>query len=348
MRKAYLVFEDGTVFEGFGFGAEKRAVGEAVFNTGVVGYIESLTDPCYAGQILVQTFPLFGNYGMIGEDCMGRCCVNGLVVREWCETPSNFRCEKDLDAYLKEQGVPGIWGVDTRAITRKIRTGGEMAAMICDSVPEMFKAQCGVVFSSMPKEPAVYPAVGVEKYHVVVLDNGAACFLLSDLCSRGCRVTVVSSNASAGDVLTLKPDGVVLSEGPANPSDYASCLELTKVLLGKLPLMGVGLGHQIVALAAGAEVVKMGHGHHGGNQPVRDLVSGRTHITGQNHSYCVVSDSVTKGVLRFVNANDNSCEGIDYPELNAFSVQFRPESVSGPGSTAFLFDRFMTMMGGDR
>jgi len=347
MGKAYLVFEDGTVFEGVGFGAEKRAVGEAVFNTSVVGYLETLTDPCYAGQIVVQTFPALGNYGVIEEDLMGKCAVAGYVVREWCDAPSNFRSRYDLDTYLKQQGIPGICGVDTRAITRKLRDGGSMSAMICDRAPEMFRAESGVVFSSAAKEPVVYPAVGEEKYHAVVVNNGAACFLLKELCDRGCRVTVVSSNASVENVLELKPDGVILSEGPGDPAEYTGCIELAKVLLGSIPVLGVGLGHQIIALATGAKVEKMRCGHRGGNQPVRDIETGRTYITGQNHGYAVISDSVANGKIRFVNANDGSCEGVDYPSLNAFSVQFRPESVSGPRSTAFLFERFISMMGGE-
>lgn len=347
MGKAYLVFEDGTVFEGVGFGAEKSCVGEAVFNTSVVGYLETLTDPCYAGQIVVQTFPALGNYGIIEEDLKGKCAVAGYVVREWCDTPSNFRSQYDLDTYLKQQGIPGICGVDTRAITRKLRDGGSMNAMICDHVPEMFKAEGGVVFASAPKEPVKYPAVGEEKYHAVIADNGAACFLLEELRARGCRVTVVSSRASAENILAQNPDGVILSEGPGNPTEHTGCIELGKSLLGKVPMLGVGLGHQIIALAAGAKVEKMPCGHRGGNQPVRDVEAGRTYITGQNHGYAVASDSVVKGKISFVNANDGSCEGIDYPELNAVSVQFRPESVSGPRSTAFVFDRFIAMMGGE-
>jgi len=347
MGKAYLVFEDGTVFEGISFGAEKKGVGEAVFNTGVVGYLETLTDPCYAGQIVVQTFPALGNYGVIEEDLKGRCAVAGYVVREWCDTPSNFRSQYDLDTYLKQQGVPGICGVDTRAITRKLRDGGSMNAMICDHVPEMFKAESGVVFASVPKEPVVYPAAGEEKYHAVIVNNGAACFLLEDLRTRGCRVTAFSPRASAEDILALKPDGMILSEGPGDPAEHIGCIELAKALLGKIPMLGVGLGHQAMALALGAKVEKLPCGHRGGNQPVRDAEAGCTYITGQNHGYAVVSATVTEGKVRFVNANDGSCEGIDYPALNAFSVQFRPESVSGPRSTAFVFDRFISMMGGE-
>ena len=347
MGKAYLVFEDGTVFEGVSFGAEKKAVGEAVFCTSVVGYLETLTDPCYAGQIVVQTFPALGNYGVIEEDLMGRCCLGGYVVREWCDTPSNFRSQYDLDTYLKQQGVPGICGVDTRAITRKLRDGGAMNAMICDHVPEMFKAQGGVVFASVPKEPVVYAADGAEKYHVAVVNNGAACFLLDDLRCRGCRVTAVSASASADDVLALNPDGVIFSEGPGDPAEYTAGIALAKALLGKAPMLGVGLGHQIIALALDAKVEKLPCGHRGGNQPVRDVEAGCTYITGQNHGFSVVSDSVASGKIRFVNANDGSCEGIDYPALNAFSVQFRPESVSGPRSTAFVFERFISMMGGE-
>jgi carbamoyl-phosphate synthase small subunit len=347
MKKAYLVFEDGTVFEGYGFGAERHGAGEAVFCTSVVGYLEALTDPCYAGQILVQTFPLIGNYGVIEEDLAGKCCLSGYVVREWCDTPSNFRCQYDLDAYLKQQGVPGIYGVDTRAITRKIRDCGVMKAMICEKVPELWSASTGVVFASVAAEAKEYAAKGDEKYHAVLVNNGAACFLLDELCSRNCKVTVVSPNTPAEDILAMKPDGIALSEGPGNPEDYSGCIELGKALMGKVPMMGVGLGHQIMALASGAAVKKMKYGHRGGNQPVRDLAGNCTYITGQNHGYEVISDSVINGTVRFVNANDGGCEGIDYPEMNAFSVQFRPEGISGPMCTAFIFDQFISMMGGE-
>lgn len=352
MRKAYLVFSDGTVFEGEGFGAEVSGVGEIVFNTSVVGYLETLTDPGYAGQIVVQTFPLIGNYGVIEEDFQGPCCVNGYVVREWCDAPSNFRCQYDLDAYLKEQGVPGICGVDTRAITRKIRDGGVTNAMICASVPEDLSEICnysytGGVTALTCAEPIVYAAEGIEKHHVVLIDYGARRNLAAELNKLGCKVTCVPAGTSADEILAMGADGVLLSNGPGNPAENTGCIAEIAKLMGKLPIFGVGLGHLMAALAMGAKVEKMAYGHRGSSQPVKEADGSHTYITSQNHGYTVVTDSVVQGQIRFVNANDGSCEGIDYPELNAFTVQFHPESGAGPLDTSFVFKRFISMMGGE-
>lgn len=349
MKKAYLVFEDGTVFEGESFGAEVDRVGEAVFNTGVVGYIESLTDPAYAGQIIVQTFPLIGNYGMIEEDIAGQCCVSGYVVRECCDEPSNFRAEYSLDKYLKDQGVPGICGVDTRAITRKLRDGGVMNAMICSEVPADLSAIASYKIGNAAAEVSCKEAYSVAvlgecRKHVVAVDYGMMKSVAAELAKRGCGVTVVPASTTAEDILALKPDGVLLSGGPGDPA----LVDITavKALLGKVPVFGMGLGHQLAALATGAEVVRMAYGHRGGNQPVREKSTGRTYITSQNHGYCVAADSVKMGFVSFSNANDGTCEGIEYPTLNAFTVQFNPDS-TGPRNTAYLYDKFITMMGGE-
>lgn len=352
MRRAYLVFSDGTVFEGEGFGAEVSGLGEVVFNTSVVGYLETLTDPGYAGQIVVQTFPLIGNYGVIEEDFQGPCCVNGYVVREWCDAPSNFRCQYDLDTYLREQGVPGICGVDTRAITRKIRDGGVCNAMICASVPEDLSEICGYRYTGgvaalTCAEPIVYAAEGEQKHHVVLIDYGARRNLAGELSRLGCKVTCVPADTSAEAVLALQPDGVLLTNGPGDPAENAACIAEIAKLIGKTPVFGVGMGHLMTALAMGAKVEKMAYGHRGSSQPVKEADGSHTYITSQNHGYAVVSDSVVKGQIRFVNANDGSCEGIDYPEMNAFTVQFHPESGAGPLDTSFLFDRFISMMGGE-
>lgn len=352
MRKAYLVLADGSVYEGTGFGAEASSTGELVFTTGMVGYIETLTDPSYAGQIVMQTFPLIGNYGVIEQDFEGECAVRGYVVREWCEAPSNFRSQYTLDRFLREKGVPGICGLDTRALTRKIRECGVMNAMICDRVPDDLSAirdyrVTGVVNEVTCPEKSVHPALGEMKKKVALIDYGAKRNIVRELQKRGCEVTVYPASTPAEEILVSGCDGVMLSNGPGDPGENTYCIAQIEKLLGKLPLFGICLGHQLTALAAGGRTEKMKYGHRGANQPVKELGGTRTYITSQNHGYAVVSASIRKGVERFVNANDLSCEGIDYPELNAFTVQFHPEACSGPRDTSFLFDRFISMMGGE-
>lgn len=351
MKKGYLVLQDGRVFEGVRFGAAADTVGELVFTTGMCGYIETLTDPSYAGQIVLQTYPLIGNYGIIREDFEGACCVRGYVVREWCDAPSNFRTDCDLDAFLKEQGVPGLYGVDTRELTRIIREHGVMNACICDEVPADLKAVeayavAGVVEAVTCGAPTVHPAEGVEKFHVSLIDYGAKRNIVRELQKRGCTVTVLPAAASAEEILAEKPDGVMLSNGPGDPAENVFQIEQIKALLGRVPMFGICLGHQLTALAAGGSTYKLKYGHRGVNQPVRDLAGARTYITSQNHGYAVDSDTVKTGVIRYANANDATCEGIDYPELRAFTVQFHPEACTGPKDTGFLFDRFVDLMKG--
>ena len=351
MKKGYLVLQDGQVFEGVRFGAEGDTVGELVFTTGMCGYIETLTDPSYAGQIVLQTYPLIGNYGIIREDFEGACCVKGYVVREWCDTPSNFRCDCDLDTYLKEQGVPGLWGVDTRELTRIIREHGVMNATICDEVPADLTpvktyAVTGVVEAETCKAASAHPAEGEERFRVSLLDYGAKRNIVRELQKRGCTVTVLPAQTSAEEVLAAKPDGVMLSNGPGDPTDNVDQIAEIAKLFGRIPMFGICLGHQLMALAQGGSTVKLKYGHRGVNQPARDVCGTRTFLTSQNHGYAVVPESVKTGVIRYVNANDGTCEGIDYPDLRAFSVQFHPEACSGPHDTAFLFDRFCDLMGG--
>lgn len=354
MKTGYLVLQDGQVFQGYRFGADRDTVGELVFTTGMCGYIETLTDPSYAGQIVLQTYPLMGNYGIIREDFEGNCCVKGYVVREWCEAPSNFRCDCDLDTYLKEQGVPGLWGVDTRELTRIIREHGVMNATICDEIPADLTvvktyAVTGVVEAVTCAAASVQPAEGEEKFRVSLIDYGAKRNIIRELQKRGCTVTVMPATASAEEILAAKPDGVMLSNGPGDPAENVYQIEQIKKLLGKVPLFGICLGHQLTALAVGGTTYKLKYGHRGVNQPVRDLAGKRTYITSQNHGYAVDSDSVKAGKIRFANANDGTCEGIDYPDLKAFTVQFHPEACTGPKDTGFLFDRIVEMMkGGDR
>ncbi len=351
MEKGYLVLQDGRVFEGIRFGAGGDTVGELVFTTGMCGYIETLTDPSYAGQIVMQTYPLIGNYGIIREDFEGACCVRGYVVREYCDAPSNFRCEETLDAFLKEQNVPGLYGVDTRELTRIIREHGVMNATICAEIPADLTpvetyAVTGVVEAVTCRESSVHPAVGEERFRVSLLDYGAKHNIVRELQRRGCTVTVLPADTSAEEVLAASPDGVMLSNGPGDPAENTYQIEQIQKLLGQVPLFGICLGHQLTALAAGGRTYKLKYGHRGVNQPVRDVNGVRTYITSQNHGYAVDSDSIQKGRLSFANANDGTCEGIDYPGLRAFTVQFHPEACTGPKDTSFLFDRFVEMMKG--
>lgn len=351
MKKGYLVLQDGQVFEGLRFGAEVDTVGELVFSTGVVGFGEALTDPSYAGQLLMQTYPLVGNVGVIREDLQsGRCQARGLVVREVCDAPSNFCTDITLDTYLKEEGVPGLCGVDTRQLTRILRDQGVMNAMICDAVPgdlTVLKAAptAGQVAAVTCGEAVELPAEGEEVAHVCLLDCGVTRSVVRALRERGCRVTVLPAGTSAEAVLALDPDGVLLSNGPGDPAENTDLIQQVKALLGRVPVFGIGLGHQLAALALGASTYKLPYGHRGSNQPVRDRKGVRTYITSQNHGYAVDSGTVRQGEVRFVNLNDSTCEGIDYPDLRAFTVQFDPDT-AGDKDSAFLYDRFVDMMKG--
>ena len=346
--KRYLVFADGEVIEGTAFGATSTALGELVFTTGMGGYIETLTDPSYKGQIILQSFPLIGNYGIISEDFEGKSAACGYIVREWCEHPSNFRCEMTLDAYLKKVGIPGICEVDTRAITKKIRESGVMNAMITnDPSPDLAlinnyritdavdAVSCKEPYTVSPEKPS---------HRIVLLDYGCKKNIINALVKRGCAVHVLPHTVTAKEILALCPDGVMLSNGPGDPAANENEISVIKELVLKVPIFGICLGHQLLALALGGKTEKLKYGHRGVNQPVKDLETGRTYISSQNHGYSVISDSVKEvGKLRFCNANDGTCEGIDYPTLRAFSVQFHPEAHSGPQDTAFLFDRFIGM-----
>ena len=352
MSKAYLILSDGSVYEGERFGAEGDATGELVFNTGVVGYIETLTDPSYWGQIIMQTFPAVGNYGIIEEDFEGACACRGYVVREWCPEPSNFRSQYTLDAFLKRQGVPGIFGIDTRAVTQHIRERGVMNAMISDHVPDDLSALqnnavTGGVAAVCAKEKTLFPATGEKVCDVTLIDYGTKRNIIRELQARGCAVTVVPPTTPAEAILAARPDGVMLSNGPGDPAENTAPIAEIKKLLGNVPIFGLCLGHQLMALAAGGQTMKLKYGHRGGNQPVIDTETGHAYITSQNHGYTVVSESLPTGELRFVNANDDTCEGIDYPQWRSFSVQFHPEACAGPRDTSVLFDRFVDLMKGD-
>ena len=373
--KAYLVLENGMVFEGRAIGCwpdsdAEAAVGELVFTTGMTGYLETLTDPSYAGQIIMQTFPMIGNYGVISQDFEGKSFAKGYVVHELIDTPSNFRSEGKLDTFLKDQGIPGICGVDTRALTRLIRENGVMNACLYQSsefkvqsanmpgLPERIReyqvknAVAEVSTKEMlefgpgsPTSAACSCAEG-ETLHVVLIDYGAKRNIIRCLVKRGCRVTVVPHDTTAEEILALKPDGVMLSNGPGDPAENEFEVQQIAKLVGKLPVFGICLGHQLTALAMGGKTYKLKYGHRGANQPVTD--GKRTWITTQNHGYAVESESM-KGTaqLSFRNANDQSCEGLEYPGKRCFTVQFHPEACAGPHDTEFLFDRFLRMMRGE-
>ena len=357
MKKAYLVLENGEVFEGLAIGAEREQIGELVFTTGMTGYLETLTDPSYAGQIILQTFPLIGNYGLIPEDFEGGCFARGYVVKELCDLPSNFRSQGTRDSFLKEKNIPGICGIDTRAVAKRLREQGTMNALICAEVPADLQAVkdyriVGAVESVGGKEILYYPEPssvggGDEKDasapHVVLVDYGAKRNILRCLLKRGCSVTVVPHDTTAEDILALKPDGIMLSNGPGDPEENVFEIDQIRKLIGNVPLFGICLGHQLTALAMGGKTVKLKYGHHGANQPVTDGT--HTWITSQNHNYAVVADSLGNvAELSFQNANDGSCEGLEYRGRNAFTVQFHPEACGGPHDTEFLFDRFLKMM----
>lgn len=350
----YICLADGQIFEGKRFGASGEITGELVFTTGMGGYIETLTDPSYFGQIVMQTFPLIGNYGFIDEDTEStKSYVSAYIVREYCKEPSNFRCGKTLDDYLKENNIIGVYDVDTREITKIIRESGVMNAVICsdprkadfDKIKE-YKITDAVKSTSVEK-PCLVPSKN-HKYNVVLIDYGKKDNIPRELAKRGCNVAVVPYNTKAENILKLNPDGIMLSNGPGDPSDNEECIEELKKLIGKVPIFGICLGHQLLALAMGGKTIKLKYGHRGVNQPVKNLKTGRTYISSQNHGYAVINEDIEKagGVISYVNANDGTNEGVDYPDKKAFSVQFHPEACSGPHDTRFLFDRFIDMIGG--
>ncbi len=353
-QEVYICLENGQTFKGYSFGATKEIIGELVFTTGMCGYIETLTDPSYYGQIVIQTFPLIGNYGIINEDKeSNKPYVSAYIVREKCDKPSNFRCDEDLDTFLKENDIPGVYGVDTRELTKIIRESGVMNAFITTNPKnadyEKIKEYkiVDAVKSVSAEKPQLIPSDN-HKYNVVLLDFGAKKNIVRELNKRGCNVAVMPYNTKAEDILKLGLDGIMLSNGPGDPSENTEIVEELKKLIGKVPMFGICLGHQLLALAMGGKTTKLKYGHRGVNQPVKNLESGRTYISSQNHGYAVVNETIEAagGKVSYINANDGTCEGVDYEDKKAFSVQFHPEACSGPHDTRFIFDKFIDMMGG--
>lgn len=379
MSKAFLVLADGTVFEGTSIGAEGSTIGETVFTTGMTGYLETLTDPSYFGQIVTQTFPLIGNYGVIPEDFESRkCFLKGYIVRELCSLPSNFRCQSDLDSYLKSQNIVGIAEIDTRALTKKLRESGVMNGMIIsgiekpvieNSLLEKIKAyrveqsvetvSTSTQLSEKQNVVKDYPEINHHIFHsdkkikIVLWDFGAKYNIPRELEKRNAEVITVPYSYTADDILKLDPDGIMLSNGPGDPADNTGVIaEIAKLVQynidaqasGKkmVPIFGICLGHQLLALARGCKTSKLKYGHRGGNHPVKEVETGRVFITSQNHGYAVQCDNLPSfAKLAFYNSNDKTCEGITYTDIPAFSVQFHPEACGGPHDTNFLFDKFI-------
>lgn len=379
MSKAFLVLADGTVFEGTSIGAEGSTIGETVFTTGMTGYLETLTDPSYFGQIVTQTFPLIGNYGVIPEDFESRkCFVKGYIVRELCSLPSNFRCQSDLDSYLKSQNIVGIAEIDTRALTKKLRESGVMNGMIIsgiekpvieNSLLEKIKAyrvdqsvetvSTSTQLSEKQNVVKDYPEINHHIFHsdkkikILLWDFGAKYNIPRELEKRNAEVITVPYSYTADDILKLDPDGIMLSNGPGDPADNTGVIaEIAKLVQynidaqasGKkmVPIFGICLGHQLLALARGCKTSKLKYGHRGGNHPVKEVETGRVFITSQNHGYAVQCDNLPSfAKLAFYNSNDKTCEGITYTDIPAFSVQFHPEACGGPHDTNFLFDKFI-------
>lgn len=356
-EKAYLMLANGQVFEGKSLGSKGTVIGEVVFTTGLTGYQETLTDPSYYGQIVTQTFPLIGNYGVNHEDNeSARSYVSGYIVREACDVPSNFRCQGNIKDFLSENNIVGICNIDTRKLTRIIRETGVMNGVITTEDVYLKKDELLEKVNSFSIKNAVKSVTNNEiltytnenpKYKVVLFDFGYKRNIRQELVNRGCEVVVVPAETTAEQVKEINPNGIMFSNGPGDPAENVEIIENIKEIqkLG-IPIFGICLGHQLMALANGGKTEKLKYGHRGANQPVIDLESGLTYVTSQNHGYAVVGDSIPAevGHVSHINANDKTCEGIRYTAVNAFTVQFHPEAHGGPLDTAYLFDKFVTVM----
>lgn len=346
--KRQLILEDGTVFTGDAYGDLHQKEGEIVFNTGMTGYQEILSDPSYCGQIVTMTYPLIGNYGINRDDFESiDPSVFGFVVKEMCDAPSNFRNEETLDDFLKQKQIPAISGIDTRKLTKIIRKHGTMRAVLTEAgqinnnVPSFSKTMTDQVSRVSTKNPYVVPGRG---HRVVLVDFGMKHGILRDLTKRNCHVTVVPYDYTAEQILALKPEGIMLTNGPGDPKDVPVAIEMIKTIMKEVPVFGICLGHQLISLAAGADTEKMRFGHRGSNHPVKDLTIGKTHLTSQNHGYAVKRSSLegTDLELTHIAINDDSVEGVRHKTYPTFCVQYHPESSPGPEDTGYLFDQFMT------
>ena len=383
--KAFLILEDGTVFEGTHIGADKEIISEIVFNTSMAGYLEVLTDPSYAGQAVCMTYPLIGNYGICREDMESRkLWPDGFIVRELSRIPSNFRSNATIQEFLEEYGIPGIAGIDTRALTKILREKGTMNGMITTKDPtdmEELKVRlkaytvgdvveivtCEHKYSlkgvtdlsengpisgsakytgEKEKRPSLVRKLNGKGKKVALLDLGAKENIARNLVQRGCDVTVYPAGTTADEIFADHPDGIMLSNGPGDPKSCTQIIKNIKDLYdGDIPIFAICLGHQLMALATGADTYKMKYGHRGGNHPVKDLSTGRVYISSQNHGYVVDMDKLDPKIATpaFVNVNDGTCEGLSYTGKNIFTVQFHPEACPGPQDSGYLFDRFIEM-----
>ena len=353
--KAFLILEDGTVFTGTSIGSTRDMISEIVFNTSMTGYLEVLTDPSYAGQAVVMTYPLIGNYGITPDMESLKAWPDGYIVRELSRMPSNFRCEGTIQDFLRKYDIPGIAGVDTRALTKILREKGTMNGMITtnenydlDEVISMLKNYKveGVVSKVTCAEKYVLEGTGKK---VALLDLGAKKNIAKSLNDRGCEVTVYPADTTAEEIIASNPDGIMLSNGPGDPAECTSIIkEIKKLYETDIPIFAICLGHQLMALATGGTTYKLKYGHRGGNHPVKDLQTGRVYISSQNHGYVVDEDKIDPNVAvpAFKNVNDGTNEGLEYVGKNIFTVQFHPEACPGPQDSSYLFDRFIEMMGG--
>lgn len=361
-KSRFLLLENGTVFKGKAFGADNCSIGEVVFTTGMTGYMETLTDPSYYGQIVVQTFPLIGNYGIIPEDSESDgVFIKGYIVRDWCQEPSNFRSQGDLDTFLKSRGIPGIFGIDTRELTKTVRESGVMNGKLLDELPDntdeliaeikeytvkdsVENTTCKEISRQEHLENSEYADRTAK--NVVIIDMGAKKNIARELLKHGCDITLVPAHTSADDILAMKPDGIMISNGPGDPSDNIDIIaEIKKLRESGVPIFGICLGHQLLALAAGAKTAKLKYGHRGANQPAKCLKDGHVLITSQNHGYYVIDKSLPEfAEMSYVNVNDSTCEGIRYMDKPVFSVQFHPEASAGPLEAETLFDEFVKLM----
>ena len=348
--KAQLILENGQRFTGEMFGDIKDIAGEIVFTTGMTGYQETLTDPSFCGQIVVMTFPLMGNYGINLEDNEAKHTnLKAFIVREKCDYPSNFRNEMNLSDFLREEGVVGLEGIDTRALTRVIRDYGCMNAVIMQGEPSDDEVEA--LMQTIDNSDVIMKTTTESVYtinengspHIAFIDMGAKTGILRGLEARNCKITVFPANASAEEIEKAAPDMVFLSNGPGDPLDAPGTVDTVKALIGKLPICGICMGHQIIGLALGCKTKKLKFGHHGGNHPVKDIITGKCFITSQNHNY-IVSDFPDDVEEMFVNVNDGTCEGIMHKTLPIMSVQFHPEAAPGPLDTGWLFDRFLEVI----